>query len=93
MVSIPDVNEHRERRKLWNPGFTTSALRDYQPVLSNRVLQLAEHLNKRAGKGSNKGEPLDLAEWMGFFTFVFYCLTNVYPAHGIRRYDFMGDLV
>ena len=76
LISIPDVNEHRERRKLWNHGFTTSALRDYQPILSNRVLQLAENLNKRAGKDSYKGEPLDLAEWVGFFACVFYYLTK-----------------
>ena len=74
IVTIPDVNEHLERRKLWNHGFTTWALKDYQPILSNRVLQLAEHLIKRAGKGSNKGEPLDLAEWVGFFACVFSCL-------------------
>ncbi|KAL5529670.1 hypothetical protein ACEPAG_5655 [Sanghuangporus baumii] len=71
IVTIRNVNDHRERRKLWNHGFTTSALKDYQPILSSRVLQLTEHLGKSAAKDQTKSQVVDLAEWMSSFTYDF----------------------
>lgn len=72
IATIPDVDSHRERRKLWNRAFTTSALKDYQPMVAARVLQLDDELSKRAAKIDEGSKPVNLAEWMAFFTYVNY---------------------
>ncbi|KAL5511174.1 hypothetical protein ACEPAH_4389 [Sanghuangporus vaninii] len=77
IVALRDVSQHEERRKLWNHGFTTAALKDLQPTVENRVLELAEELGKRTSpKSEEKENSLDLALWMSNFA-----------------YDVMGDMV
>ncbi|EJD02376.1 cytochrome P450 [Fomitiporia mediterranea MF3/22] len=77
LVALRDVGEHHERRKLWNHGFTSAAIKDYQPAIASRLLQFVEELRK--GGGDDTGihkKSFDLAQWIGYFAF-----------------DFMGDLV
>ncbi|EJD02377.1 high nitrogen upregulated cytochrome P450 monooxygenase 2, partial [Fomitiporia mediterranea MF3/22] len=77
VVALRDVNKHRERRKLWKYGFTSAAIKDYQPIMANRLLQLVEELGKGCSSDNgNHGNHVDLAQWIGYFA-----------------YDFMGDLV
>ncbi|OCB86788.1 cytochrome P450 [Sanghuangporus baumii] len=75
-----DVDVHDQRRKLWNHGFTTSALKELQPAVENRVLELVDELGKRTfPKSGGREISLDLALWMSNFA--------------MDRYDVMGDMV
>ncbi|KAL5511175.1 hypothetical protein ACEPAH_4390 [Sanghuangporus vaninii] len=69
IVGMRDVEMHRERRKLWNHGFTTAALKKLQPTVENRVLDLSKELEKRTSKPGEKEISLDLALWMSNFTY------------------------
>jgi cytochrome P450 len=62
MMTIVDSNEHRKRKKLWEPAFVPSAIKSYVPFLYNRWDQLTIQLDKRLG------EVIDLPEWFGFLT-------------------------
>ncbi|EJF56531.1 cytochrome P450 [Dichomitus squalens LYAD-421 SS1] len=57
---------HANRRRLWNRGLSTESLREYEPVLSNRVKQFMVHLMAAAPVGS-----LDISQSIGYFTFDF----------------------
>ncbi|KAL5511173.1 hypothetical protein ACEPAH_4388 [Sanghuangporus vaninii] len=75
--SLRSVDLHDERRKLWNRGFTTAALKELQIAVEERVLELVEELSKRVSPRSEKKESsLDLAHWLSSFA-----------------YDIMGDMV
>ena len=64
LISLPDTTEHSRRRKPWNRAFSSASLKEYQPVISRRVVQLVQALQAQEGV-------LDLAEWISFFTFDF----------------------
>ena len=64
VISIRDYKEHAPRRRPWNRAFTTSMIKEYEPVIVKRVLQLVEHLEKKVGK------ELNLTEWLNYFTYV-----------------------
>ena len=69
VLSLRDVNLHRERRKLWNRGFTSASLKEYQPILTSRVLQLVDELKKRCALAdSEPKKPVDLASWIAYFS-------------------------
>ncbi|KAL5478590.1 hypothetical protein ACEPAI_2774 [Sanghuangporus weigelae] len=77
LVALRNVDLHNERRKLWNHGFTSASIKELQPAVENRVLELMEELSKRVSPSSaGKDNSLDLALWLSNFT-----------------YDFMGDMV
>ncbi|KAL5511137.1 hypothetical protein ACEPAH_4352 [Sanghuangporus vaninii] len=77
LAALRDVKVHHERRKLWNRGFTTASLKELQPAMENRILELVGELGKRVSPDlGEKSIPLDLAQWLANFT-----------------YDFMGDMV
>lgn len=52
---------HANRRRLWNRGMSTDSLKDYEVLVAKRAHQLVYKLESMKG-------PLDLAEWLGFFT-------------------------
>ncbi|KAL4247923.1 Cytochrome P450 superfamily protein [Abortiporus biennis] len=56
--------DHANRRRLWNRGMSTESLKHYEEVIANRAQQLVEQLQSSTG-------PVDLARWIGFFTFDF----------------------
>ena len=71
IVALRDVDQHHERRKLWNRGFTTSSLKELQPYIEGRVLELIEELGKRStSKNAGDDETVDLAHWLANFTYV-----------------------
>ncbi|KAL5511138.1 hypothetical protein ACEPAH_4353 [Sanghuangporus vaninii] len=77
IAALRNLDLHRERRKLWNHGFTTAALKGLQPAVENRVAELVGELGKRASSGSGGQESsVDLAQWMNNLA-----------------YDIMGDMV
>jgi len=65
LVSLRDHTEHIRRRKIWAKGFTSSALREYTPLVVNRTKQLAAVFEEHAVSG----EALDVSKWMSYFTF------------------------
>ena len=71
LVGIRDVEEHARRRRPWNRAFNWASVKEFEPVITNRVQQLVEALDAR------KGQVIDLAEWIGFFTFVLIALRRV----------------
>ena len=68
ITALEDIDSHSKRRKLWNHGFTTAALKDLQPAVENRVLELVDELSKRSSPSGGEKVPLDLALWMSNFT-------------------------
>ncbi|KZS91161.1 cytochrome P450 [Sistotremastrum niveocremeum HHB9708] len=56
--------EHAQRRKLWNRGMSSESLLEYAEVISKRALQLSEKLEAA-------GDQVDLAAWIGYFSFDF----------------------
>lgn len=50
VVAVSAVNdhvEHAQRRRTWTRGFSPSALKDYEEIVSKRVVQLTETLSAR----------------------------------------------
>ncbi|KLO15649.1 high nitrogen upregulated cytochrome P450 monooxygenase 2 [Schizopora paradoxa] len=78
LIAIRDTREHSRRRKPWNRALSTSAVKDYEPVIAKRVLQLANTLAS-ATQADLNGKVVwngDLSSWFGYYSF-----------------DFMGDMV
>lgn len=63
VIGMRDSTEHQRRRRPWNRAFNTSSVKEFTPVIQNRVQQLVEAL------GVREGQTLDLGEWIGFFTY------------------------
>jgi cytochrome P450 len=64
LAAIRDHTEHARRRKIWSKGFTSSALREYTPLVVNRTKQLAGVFEEHAVCG----EAIDLSKWISYFT-------------------------
>ena len=59
LVGIRDIAEHAKRRRTWNRGFNPTAMRQYEPAVHERVLQLLEAIVQRGR--------VDLGENFGYF--------------------------
>ena len=64
MIAYRDPLEHARRRRPWNRAFSWASIKEFEPVIVNRVHQLVETL------GARKGQVVNLAEWISFFTYV-----------------------
>ena len=62
LASINDHAEHARRRRTWVRGFSSTALRDYEEIVSKRVIQLTEALSAR--------KSVDLAHMFGYLSWV-----------------------
>lgn len=40
MVGIQDMEEHLRRRRPWNRGLNSAALKEYEPLMADRVAEL-----------------------------------------------------
>ena len=72
LVGIVDKEEHARRKRPWNRGFSTSALKGYENLIIKRILQLVEVLSSK-----NLKEPIDLPTWiefMGYVTMIPFCV-------------------
>ncbi|OBR05375.1 Benzoate 4-monooxygenase cytochrome P450 [Colletotrichum higginsianum IMI 349063] len=63
MQMVRDKEAHSKRRKAWEYGFTSKALRDYEP----RVLKYTEQL--LAGIETRAGAAFNAALWFNFYSF------------------------
>ena len=62
LIGIRSNTEHTKRRRTWNRGFNPTAMRQYEPMVNEKVLQLLEAILQRY--------QVDLAEIIGYFTLV-----------------------
>ena len=85
LVSLTDTKEHASRRKRWNRGFTSAALKEYEEVIAKRATELVGWL-------SNEKGTVDLNVWFARFTQVILTLLQC-CADDRFRYDFMTDMV
>ncbi|KAM0335212.1 hypothetical protein ACHAQA_000254 [Verticillium albo-atrum] len=60
---VRDHKEHSRRRKTWDKGFGSKALRDYEP----RVVKYTDQLLDQIGK--TEGKPLNVSNWFNFYSF------------------------
>ncbi|KAE8415293.1 cytochrome P450 [Aspergillus pseudocaelatus] len=58
-----DKQEHARRRKVWDQGFSTKALHDYEPRVSKHVGQLLQVIQRNAEK------PINITQWFNYFSF------------------------
>ncbi|PWY70995.1 benzoate 4-monooxygenase cytochrome P450 [Aspergillus heteromorphus CBS 117.55] len=58
-----DPVEHAQRRKVWERGFTSKALRDYEPRVARYADQLLAHIDETQGK------PINVSDWFSFYSF------------------------
>ncbi|KAF9468211.1 cytochrome P450 [Collybia nuda] len=62
MIALRDKKEHTRRRRPWTRGFSSAALKGYEPLITARCQQLVEVLSNQVGA-------VDMSKWMGYFAF------------------------
>lgn len=62
LLTTRDIALHAEKRKVWNRGFTPSALKAYDDIITKRTLQLLDRLGQQNGT-------LDLGKWISYYTY------------------------
>ncbi|KAJ6583187.1 cytochrome P450 [Mycena sp. CBHHK59/15] len=55
---------HANRRRIWNRGMSTEALKDYEAIIAKRAMQLLERIADVPGF-------VDLSAWISYFSFDF----------------------
>ncbi|KAK1689370.1 benzoate 4-monooxygenase cytochrome P450 [Colletotrichum godetiae] len=60
---VRDKQEHAQRRKSWDRGFSSKALRDYEFRVADYTNQLLANIDK------NKGKPFNISDWFNFYSF------------------------
>lgn len=87
-----NVHDHATRRKRWNRAFSTVSVKEYEPIVIKRALQLVDELQRRSTKEQpNAQNYVDLAQWLSFFTYVSSALYRQ-DLIWYYRTDFMGDM-
>jgi cytochrome P450 len=57
-----------QQRKPWNQAFASTAMKEYEGIVENRVRQLLGCLeNLVLGSARKEGAPLDMAAWLQYF--------------------------
>lgn len=62
-----DAAGHAARRKVWDRGFSTKALRNYEPRVTHYTDKLVAHIDSHVGQCDQK--PLDASLWFNFYSF------------------------
>ncbi|KAK4503648.1 hypothetical protein PRZ48_004563 [Zasmidium cellare] len=63
MQSVRDRTLHDRRRRVWAPGFSDKALREYEPTVHELNEKLANQL------GNLKGQPANMSTWFNLYGF------------------------
>ncbi|KAG5986831.1 hypothetical protein E4U54_005248 [Claviceps lovelessii] len=58
-----DPDDHDVRRKYWDKGLGSRALRDYEPRVKRYAQQLLQHVE------ASRGKPIDMSMWFLFYSF------------------------
>ena len=64
LLNVADPVEHSGRRRTWNRGMSSTALKDYEHIVKNKVQELMDGLSQR------QSQDLDISQWMSFFGYV-----------------------
>ncbi|KAJ5100598.1 cytochrome P450 [Penicillium angulare] len=56
-----DKASHAKRRKVWDQGFSTHALRDYEPRVVHYTSQLVQTIQK------NLSKPMEMTRWFNYY--------------------------
>ncbi|KAK1221394.1 hypothetical protein PQX77_015801 [Marasmius sp. AFHP31] len=64
-ILVATGKEHTDRRRLWNRGFSSESIKEYQEIVVAKANELSEGLSAQAGT------ELDLMGWLNFFAFDF----------------------
>ncbi|GJC83080.1 cytochrome P450 monooxygenase FCK2 [Colletotrichum liriopes] len=60
---VRDKQEHARRRKAWDRGFGSKALKDYELRVADYTNQLLSQIN------AHKSKPFNIADWFNFYSF------------------------
>ena len=71
LIGIRDSAEHAKRRRTWNRGFNPTAIKQYEPAVYERVLQLLEAIVQRGR--------VDLSESFGYFALASSFIAQLEP--------------
>ncbi|KAK7738105.1 hypothetical protein SLS63_002438 [Diaporthe eres] len=66
-----DAAGHAARRKVWDRGFSTKALRNYEPRVVYYTDKLVAHIDSHVEQGQEKckQKPLNASLWFNFYSF------------------------
>ncbi|KAM5536552.1 hypothetical protein V8D89_009829 [Ganoderma adspersum] len=64
LIGIQDAEEHAERRRPWIRGLAPAALKGYDHIMSNRIHQLVDVLERQEGV-------IVLGKWINYFAYDF----------------------
>ena len=66
---MQDPVKHLHHRKSWNRAFSSTAIKEYEFIVANRIRQLVGCLEKSVhGSALEEGTLLDIAAWLNYFT-------------------------
>ena len=91
MVALQDTEEHLRRRRAWLRGFSPTALKEYEPLIARRAVQLRDRLLQVTNEAKD-GRPVALDEWFNFFSYALRLLFCWVYLISRNRYDFMSDM-
>ncbi|KAK1585655.1 cytochrome P450 [Colletotrichum navitas] len=60
---VRDKQEHTQRRKAWDKGFSSKALRDYEFRVADYTNQLLSQID------AHTGQPFNITDWFNFYSF------------------------
>ncbi|KAE8152770.1 cytochrome P450 monooxygenase [Aspergillus avenaceus] len=63
LFNTRNKKEHAQRRKVWDQGFSSRALRDYEPRVYRYKEQLIDAIEQRIGT------PMDATKWFNYYSF------------------------
>ncbi len=70
MLGMTNIAEHLRRRRPWARAFSGAALKEYEPMVASRALQLVQVLQ------SQKGE-VDIGKWVNYHRLVASSVTKI----------------
>ena len=69
LIAQRDPVKHMHQRKPWNRAFSSTAVKEYEDIVANRVRQLSSCLeNLVHGSAGKEGAQVDIARWLNYFT-------------------------
>ncbi|KAK1954598.1 cytochrome P450 [Colletotrichum sublineola] len=63
LQTVRDKQQHTQRRKAWDKGFSSKALRDYEFRVADYTNQLLSQID------AHKGQPFNVTDWFNFYSF------------------------
>lgn len=84
LIGVRDGPEHAKRRRTWNRGFSPASMRDYEPMVRERVLGLSKAIAQRGR--------VDLSIIFGYLTSVSIITDPDLTLTSPTRFDVMADM-